>query len=188
MPHRASALDLLDSQYLAAPRTSDDAEVIATAVEAWAGARRAGTVALPAGAGRRRTALHARVERLIGAPAGGFHHEDHVFARDAALHALRRHPHIDVLLYEELPYLWHQPADAAVDDLVAAGDRRAVALPVEVDRPAKARRIACYTSQLAFLSLDGRRLDDAASLPPTERYWRLAPATGSTPAGGPVRA
>jgi hypothetical protein len=39
----------------------------------------------------------------------------------------------------------------------------------------KARRIGAYRSQTAGLLVGGRRVDDPATLPVEERYWRLPP-------------
>jgi hypothetical protein len=44
---------------------------------------------------------------------------------------------------------------------------------MEVDRRAKAERIAVYASQIAHISPPAGRLDDPAVLPAEECYWQL---------------
>lgn len=172
-PHRATFLDLVNVDYVDGPRVPGDRDVIVSAIRGWIARTGGGTVALPAGAGwtmsRLRRALGERVWwRFIGERAGPPVHPDHVFVRDAGLEAAASGG-VEVLLYEEVPYLWGAPADRAVSEL----DYRAELVELAVDREEKARRIAAYASQVEHISPARGRLDDPTVLPATERYWRL---------------
>ena len=179
-PHSMRTMSLLELQYHdVSSRASEDAAIIADALGAWADDG-GGTVALPAGAGRRRSRLRARIERTIGPRGGTLPHEDHVFLRDAGLAALVRRRDVTMLLYEELPYAWGGRAERAVADAARPWGLNPAEIRLPVDRIAKARRIGAYASQVPHFWGDGRRLDDPDALPPVERYWRLLrqPATG----------
>jgi GlcNAc-PI de-N-acetylase len=172
-PHRAEFMELVNVDYVDGRRPREDRDAIVAAVRGRIEEAGGGTVALPAGAGwtmsRLRRTLGERVWwRLIGERPGPPQQPDHVFARDAGLEAVAGTA-VDVLLYEEVPYLWGEPADRAV-----AGLRRDTELiELQVDREEKARRIAAYASQVEHISPPQGRLDDPAVLPATERYWRL---------------
>jgi GlcNAc-PI de-N-acetylase len=152
--HRVGFLDLLEEQYLDGDRSPADAAPIAEAVAGWGG----GLVAAPIGAGRG-SGLLDRLRARHGVPP----HPDHLFVRDAVLAAAEG----PVLLYEEFPYLRSGGAESEAARLGAEP------LSFPVDRSAKARRIAAYTSQLPFIGSSDERLDDPAVLPETERYWLL---------------
>ncbi len=199
--HRLATLDLLESQHLDAPRAEADAQAVSRAVARWCERNRQGTVALPACAGRSSAALEAvfgrptgrrraRLKRLTG-PAGRWvlargHravvpndepvvHGDHRFVRDAALRAMRDAPGARALLYEEVPYLWGAPADREAARAAAdAGLRLSAPVTVPVNRPAKARRVSAYRSQLPHLYQRSGSLDTPEGLPPLERYWWLS--------------
>ena len=123
-PHRATFLELLNVDYVDGPPVANDRDVIVSAIRGWIERTGGGTVALPAGAGwtmsRLRRALGERVWwRFIGERAGPPVHPDHVFVRDAGLEAAASGG-VEVLLYEEVPYLWGAPADRAVSELASA--------------------------------------------------------------------
>jgi LmbE family N-acetylglucosaminyl deacetylase len=181
-PHRISDMDLVEDQYLESPRAQADAELLAGAVAQWIARVGGGTVAIPAGAGRRTVPgpLRRRLERLARRQSGPPRHPDHVFVRDAALSALGTVERAVPLLYEELPYLWGGGADREVRRVARAHRRKPVQLQITVDREAKARRIAAYRSQVAHLRSRGVCLDVAADLPAVERYWRLVRHSRST--------
>lgn len=149
---------LVERQYLDGARDPDDARQLAAAVATWVAEEERGSVALPVGAGWNPRWLPGRVAARLVERRGPPPHGEHIWVRDTVLAALP--PETAVLLYEELPYLW-----------AGRGRWKAPAVDVEVDRERKASRIAAYESQIAPLSPPGRRLDDAAALPPTERYW-----------------
>ena len=170
--HRSRRMNLLEWQHLDGPRSHTDAEEIRATVSAWAAEVGEGTVALPAGAGR--GTFRRRLERrLFRASPGPPRHPDHTFARDAALQALVAHEDLALLLYEELPYVYGAPADKEVGKVAAAWCLTARGFIVEVNREAKALRIAAYASQVPHLSPPERPLDRPANLPPIERYWTL---------------
>ena len=166
-------MDLLDEDYIDDRRTPADADALRTRVSAWVAGNPGGRVTVPAGAGRVLGRIGARLERLLGDRGKVTQHPDHVFVRDAVAELVGAGELDELLLYEELPYLWHGEA-AAESRRVARRTRAALAqLELRVDRDAKASRIACYASQLGHLALDGRRPDDPAALPEVERYALL---------------
>jgi LmbE family N-acetylglucosaminyl deacetylase len=171
-PHRVSTLDLLEEQYLRGRRAAADADAIAGAVGAWLDDG-AGTVALPVGAGRRRTRARAKLESYVGTIGGPLPHRDHLFVRDAALAALQWRPEARVLLYEEFPYALGGRGDRVARRVASAYGARAERVEVPVDREAKARRIGAYRSQVPHLMTGHPPLDRPQSLPPEERYWWL---------------
>jgi LmbE family N-acetylglucosaminyl deacetylase len=172
-PHRVRYLRLLEWQYAPDPRPAADADEIERAVAAWVSESRGGSVAVPAGAGWRPRRIVARIERAVGKSTALGRHPDHLFARDAALRAVASLPEVTPLLYEELPYVFGGRADREVELTASAWRRDAVLVLAAIDRVTKARRIAAYESQVPHLCPDGARLDVAANLPATERYWRL---------------
>jgi len=171
-PHRVSSVGLLGRDYLDDSRDPADARAVAEAVALWAhGAGDGAVVALPAGAG---SGLSKLVLRVLGRASRLFRgrvprHPEHLYVRDAGL-AVLDPTGVAPLLYEELPYLWSGGGAREARRAAALHGRRALELTLEVDRREKARRIACYASQLLPLE---RRLDDPEGLPPRERYWLL---------------
>lgn len=101
-------------------------------------------------------------------------HPDHVWVRDVLLPGLLEHPRADVVLYEELPYLWELPADDAVAEIQNTLDVRASEFHLPVDQDAKMRRVGHYGTQLRVLDPVGGRLTDASAYPPIERFWKIA--------------
>ncbi|MGA4670223.1 hypothetical protein ACPCG0_10595 [Propionibacteriaceae bacterium Y1923] len=125
-------------------------------------------------AGLRRL-MHADYQRRRAAAQrrGLAVNNDHVAVRDAVLEAAWRRPATSVVLYEDLPYLWSQSADAEVQELRRRGlEPVEFSLPVDVDE--KFRRIQAYESQVDVMDPVHRRLSRAGSLPPAERYWLLS--------------
>lgn len=108
-----------------------------------------------------------------GSPA----HPDHLLVREAGFAAVSGRHSVDLVLDEDLPYLWSYPAD----DMVAAvsTQRRIETVPIvaEIDRDRKHQALACYASKLPHLDHDGRLLH-ASTLPPQERYWCIIPGGG----------
>jgi hypothetical protein len=175
-PHRRSHLGLLELQYQP-ERTRAEAELIAGRVRDWVAANPEGVVAVPAGAGcsPRRTARWRR--RLLRQNCSPPQHPDHVWVRETVLEALTG---ITALLYEEIPYLWGEPADAEAERAASSGGLSVDPFTVEVDPVQKARRIAAYASQIAEISPSHGRLDDPRTLPAEERYWLLRRSTTSS--------
>ncbi|MDQ4503283.1 PIG-L family deacetylase [Sinomonas sp. ASV322] len=103
-------------------------------------------------------------------------HSDHRAARNLALDVLWGSGRADVALYEELPYLWSQPADRAVLAVSRRLGAEALAAERPVDTARKAEALASYASQLGPLDPAGR-LIGPAHLPARERFWLLTRAS-----------
>jgi LmbE family N-acetylglucosaminyl deacetylase len=170
-PHRLTFMDLVELEYLTGPRAPDDAKTIEAAASRWLEENPHGVVALPAGAGRR-ASLITRFRRRMGVQIP-LRHLDHVFVRDAGLDAVPFYSGAEALLYEELPYLWGGAADSEVGLIAHTRRLSAELIITRVDSRAKASRISAYTSQVPHLTVRGRRVDLAESLPEEERYWVL---------------
>jgi LmbE family N-acetylglucosaminyl deacetylase len=173
--HRLAFMELLEGQYVDWHHAAEEADAIAAKIRGWTAANAGGTVAVPAGAGRRLGRVRAGLARRVGMNGGPDPHPDHLFVRDVALCVLASGREVLPLLYEELPYVLGGGAAREARGAAAACGRRAVELVADVDRVAKAARIGAYATQVPHLTLDGRRLDVAANLPSHERYWQLVP-------------
>lgn len=169
-PHRLSELPLVEAQYLDRERGRSDGDVVAAAIEEWAGWNSGGLVALPAGAGWTAPGVVRRLARLAGRSRVRPHHA-HVWVRDVALEGLSND--WTPVLYEELPYRWGGGADRAVGAVTRRYGLEPEAIAEPVDRDRKAARIARYSSQVPVISPDDRPLDRAETLPQVERYWVL---------------
>lgn len=169
--HRIHLLDLLEVQHFDGPRPADHAVGIADAVRDWLAGRGDGMVVLPAGAGWAPYWLPPRIAKKLREPRGPEPHHDHVFVRDALLSAGL--DEAQLVLYEEVPYLWGGSAARAARRSARAHGYQAQLEVVPVDRERKAKRLAAYTSQIPHISPPEGRLDSPATLPPSERYWRL---------------
>jgi LmbE family N-acetylglucosaminyl deacetylase len=171
-PHRRRYLTLLDMQFVDW-RTEEEATTIAAEIAFWLATSPNGTVALPAGAGCQFPRIVRRVRRAFGRPCDPPPHPDHLYVRNAALPALRDSPPSQLLLYEELPYLFGGRADGEASRIAAEGGWELEPIVTPIDPSEKARRIAAYATQVLPLSSAEARLDDPATLPPEERYWLL---------------
>ena len=103
--------------------------------------------------------------------------EDHLVVRDHAF-ALAATRGVDVVLYEELPYLWSRSGDAAAQATATRHGRTVRLITETVDPARKFARLRSYVSQLRMMDPEGRRLEDPATLPAVERYW-MSGAAGS---------
>jgi hypothetical protein len=170
-PHRRANLDLLELQYQEG-RTPAEREQLAERVWGWLAVNPTGIVSVPAGAGcsQRLTARWRR--KLLRSRCSPPQHPDHLFVRNAVLDVLAE-AEATPLLYEEVPYLWGEPADAEAERAASRRGLRAELVVMEVDRARKAGRIAAYASQIPQISPPHGRLDDEQTLPATERYWLL---------------
>lgn len=99
---------------------------------------------------------------------------DHLAVRDVALQVAAAYPGATVVLYEDLPYLWSQPADDAVAQH-ASHRHDAVGFDLPVDTDEKFQRIQAYASQIEVMDPIHHRLSQPGSLPHRERYWQLIP-------------
>lgn len=176
-PHRVEFMDLLDAQYVGGERPANDRAALVARVTEWAETTDFGTIVLPAGAGRTEARFRARIHRFVRGDGFG-QHPDHVFVRDTVLASIDSFPHVTRVLYEELPYLYNAGATLQAHLTAQRRGCRAVGFSLTVDREAKAARIAAYKSQVRHICMGGRRLDDPANVPTTERYWRLVKNTG----------
>jgi hypothetical protein len=170
-PHRRHNLELLDNELSPHPRPPADRRAISDKIASWADGIGAGSIAAPAGAGRRGGRLRRRLPS-VRPPIPV--HPDHLIVRDAAVCAHGQLGAIGLWLYEELPYGLDVRADRAMRALRLRGLRfQALSVPIEIET--KAKRIAAYESQLPHLVPGGLRLDDPDLLPRMERYWYLPP-------------
>ena len=103
---------------------------------------------------------------------------DHVAVRDTVLDVSRGRE-VTVVLYEDLPYLWAEPADAEVADVAGARGLLAEPAALPVDTDAKFTRCQAYTSQVDVMDPEHRRLSTPGHLPSTERYWILTRSDAS---------
>ena len=177
--HRRRYLDLLEIQHVDR-RTGTEEHVIAGVIRDWAAEHPGGTVALPAGAGCPTTRTARWLRRVRREDCSPGQHPDHVLARDAGLKALDGSDPTP-LLYEEVPYLWGAPGEREVGRIASRARWRATMFELAVDPGRKAERIAAYASQIPHISPDHGRLDDPATLPSRERYWRLARDSSTSP-------
>jgi LmbE family N-acetylglucosaminyl deacetylase len=169
--HRRTYLDLFELQYVDR-RSPGERETVTRAIGEWIAGHPTGTVALPVGAGcsqRRRARWLRRLRRRECSPP---QHPDHLYVRDAALDLLERSG-TTLLLYEEIPYLWGGRGEPEAVRISARGGWRAEPFELGVDRARKAERAAAYASQIPHISPPHGRLDQAATFPEHERYWRL---------------
>jgi hypothetical protein len=175
--HRRRYLDLLELQYIE-NRPGGESDVIESAIRDWITEHPGGTVALPAGAGCSMRLVDRWLRRLRRQSCSFGQHVDHLLVRDAGLGSLKGSD-ATLLLYEEVPYLWGAPADRQAERVAARVGRSSKLLELSVDRGRKAERIAAYASQIPHISPPHGRVDDAETLPASERYWRLDSSTSS---------
>lgn len=188
-PHVFRDAELLESQYVL-HRLKSDRATLTDAVLEWLGqVETPCTVAMPVGAGlehdgrltsAKRLHLLARKGRLspLFTRTGHPQHVDHLLSRDATLDAVRDRPAVDVVLYEEFPYLVSKRGEHEARAVARSlGSRiRIVRSDISVDVHHKARRLQSYRSQIPLLFPHQAVVNDtflAAFLPKTERYWRM---------------
>ncbi|MGJ6980366.1 hypothetical protein ACSDQ9_07530 [Aestuariimicrobium soli] len=123
-----------------------------------------------------RAAMHADHQRRRAAARrrGLAVNTDHVAVRDLVLEVATdpRCP-CTVVLYEDLPYLWAEPADAEVASVAQRLGLQPDLTELAVDVDDKFARIAAYRSQLDVMDPVERRLSTPGRLPGHERYWTL---------------
>lgn len=171
---RLELLGLIEAQHLDGPRPTVDRRRLADHVVAWADREGTGaTVAIPAGAGWRPGFLGAQlVRRGLARQPGPRPSPGHLYVRDVVLDAIagRRG---SIVLYEELPYRWGGRGEAQAREAARSRGLHVTPFALEVDRRAKAERIAVYASQVTHISPPAGRVDDPAVLPAEECYWQL---------------
>lgn len=108
-------------------------------------------------------------EIMIPLAIGDFAHVDHRLVRSAAVRVLKRHPEIQVRLYEDIPYIHVDIRQR----LAACNWLRLVETPIDLDL--KVRLTRQYESQpiQAWEPL----IRDVAGCPPVERAWIVEDAS-----------
>lgn len=130
-----------------------------------------------------RRGLHAeQVRRRRRATRGGrlAANPDHLALRGLVLDIARERPDMTVVLYEELPYLWHGSADDAVEAVCTARGFAATGWSEQIDTDLKFAHLRHYSSQMPVMDTAGRLLA-ARHLPTRERYWMLSRPSSPTP-------
>lgn len=178
-PHQFREVGLLDGQYLDGYRPEAQLQAISDAVTAWIDdVGTPCTVAMPIGAGRSDAALAPRARLFAKATRWSifFAHADHLATRDATLAAAANRDGVEVLFYEDYPYLVSQRGTSAAREMTTRlGIGAALeAVDVAVDRVEKARRLQAYVSQLPALFPSWAMNKDRLHwlLPRNERFWR----------------
>ncbi|GAB3578114.1 hypothetical protein [Calidifontibacter terrae] len=96
---------------------------------------------------------------------------DHIAVRDAGLR-VASNAGVDVLFWEDLPYLWHARGAEQVGHLRRQGLQLRQCV-FAVDTAAKQEHLQHYASQLEVLDPERRRLSRPGHLPESETYWHL---------------
>lgn len=115
--------------------------------------------------------MRRRRRKVIGAD-GLAANPDHVTVRDLGLDLAKKYPGVQVVFFEDLPYLWHERGDAAAARVSHEHhvEVEKIRLPVDVEE--KFRRLMRYTSQMPVMDTAGR-LTHRESIPDHEIYWLL---------------
>lgn len=113
--------------------------------------------------------LHRR-NKIIGAQ-GLAANPDHIDVRDLAIDVVRAYPGVKLLLFEDLPYLWHESGDAEVARVSKRENLAFAKLGLTVDKAMKYAALSHYSSQLPVLDRRGR-LQTASTLPSKENFWQ----------------
>lgn len=139
--------------------------------------RRVAAAVVGGGKGLLQRALHAehvrRRRRTMG-DDGLAANPDHLALRDATLRVAARHSGVQIVLVEDLPYLWHARGDDEVARVERSWGLRAHRVEVPVDVERKHAHLRAYASQLPVLDRRGRLLHPS-HLPDHEVFWLLAP-------------
>ena len=99
---------------------------------------------------------------------------DHLIVRDVVLDSFLARADVQVILYEELPYLWHRSADYVLAHVSQAYPHiQAEPFQIPITQVAKQHAISAYQSQLRPLDPKHRRLESPSQIPERERYWHL---------------
>lgn len=99
---------------------------------------------------------------------------DHLAVRDTILDVVSQTGQaVQVLLAEDLPYLWSQAGDEEVARLADRLSVRAEPHEFHVDRDWKSARLMHYSSQLKIMDPGAHRLSKSITIPPVERCWEL---------------
>lgn len=125
-----------------------------------------------------RSAMHADHQRRRRAAQrkGMAANPDHLAVRETALALASDHPGVRIILFEDLPYLWHEDGVAEAARVAKAHQFQLREQITRIDPAEKRGRLTHYRSQLDALDPDQRRLSSGA-VPQTERYWLTTPDT-----------
>lgn len=116
---------------------------------------------------------HLRRRRRTMGEDGLAANPDHLALRDLTLRVAARHPGVQLVLFEDLPYLWHARGDDEVARLERSSGVGATRVTVPVDVERKHAHLRHYASQLPVLDQRGRLLE-AANLPDHEVFWLVS--------------
>lgn len=113
---------------------------------------------------------HLRRRRRTMGEDGLAANPDHLALRDLTLRVAARHPGVQLVLFEDLPYLWHARGDDEVARLERSSGVGATRVTVPLDVERKHAHLRHYASQLPVLDQRGRLLE-AGNLPDHEVFW-----------------
>jgi len=170
-PHRLELMDLLEHQYLTAPREPAEGERLALLARDWLRSHPPGVILAPVGAGGRNGPLSATLGRARRRPRIA-PHPDHLMVRNALARAV---PPRSLLLYEEFPYRRAGRGDREAARIAKIRGEFMAKVDVPIDVRRKATAAAHYPSQLRGLCGTGPQFSDPRTLEPTERYWLPTP-------------
>ena len=159
--HTLVAMGLLAGQCLRGERPARDAPWIQRAISDWCVRNGGGTVAVPAGAGRRPGKVWSLGHRRSAQDP------DHVFVRDAALDVLGLLPTAKVWLYQEHSSVGEGTADKAVRRVCLRRRLAAARLALGVNRRENARIAGLFRSE----RVNRPQGFGVNSLPKAEWYW-----------------
>lgn len=102
---------------------------------------------------------------------------DHLIVRTVGLNVALGTPGTDVVFWEDLPYLWHEPGADQARRMARHSGRQLIECTLSVDLPDKFDRLQSYRSQLDHLDAEGR-LSQPGHLPAEETYWFMHSKAG----------
>jgi len=102
-------------------------------------------------------------------------HPDHLDVRDSLLNFLLSENSVSTLLYEELPYLWHERGQAEINKILAENPTFSCKkIIAKVNTADKFSAISKYDSQIVGLDPGLKRLSKNWLIPRSETYWLVS--------------
>lgn len=98
---------------------------------------------------------------------------DHLLVRDIGLEVALQQPGVDVVFWEDLPYLWHDRGERQAGRIARTHQIALEERTIPIDPAAKFDRLRHYQSQLDLLDPQHHRLSRPGLLPTDETYWIL---------------